>query len=231
MGASGLERPVLAVDVVIFSLSDAQLQILLTERDREPFRGAASLPGTAVRIDESLEDAARRSLQQKAFRSQQISREVFMEQLAVFDGLYRDPRGRTVSVAFMGMVQDKPDVKEGSLWKNVKETADNSLPFDHNLILSTALQRLQGKLRYSNIAKGFLPETFRIDELETVYETILEYPVNRSNFRNKLLKIGMIEQVKVLNEAVGKKGGRPPHLYRFTGDLLEMSGRDFLGPA
>ncbi len=223
-----LERPILAVDVVIFGIEEAQLQVLLHHRNEEPFRGALALPGVAVRVDETLENAARRALAEKAKWSLSVQDHIYLDQLASFDALYRDPRGRTVSVAYMGLTRTRPKNGEEVSWKGASEMTKGSLPFDHHEIIDTAVTRLRGKLRYTNIAKGLLPETFRIEELQEVYEAILGRALNRTNFRNKLLKIQLIEQVRILTEAVGKQGGRPPHLYRFTQDLLEAIGRDFL---
>jgi 8-oxo-dGTP diphosphatase len=223
-----LERPVLAVDVVIFKVEDAQLHVLLHRRNEEPFQGAPALPGVAVRIDETLENAARRVLIEKAQWPVRAQEQIYLDQLATFDALYRDPRGRTVSVAYMGLTRTKPEGVEGVIWRQVSGITKGSLPFDHHDILDTAVARLRGKLRYTNIAKGLLPETFRIEELQEVYEAILGRALNRTNFRNKLLKIQLIEQVRILSEAVGKQGGRPPHLYRFPQNLVEAVDRDFL---
>jgi 8-oxo-dGTP diphosphatase len=110
----------------------------------------------------------------------------------------------------------------------VTDMTKRSLPFDHDDIVHTAVTRLQGKLRYTNIARALVPDTFRIEDLQAVYEAILNRPVNRTNFRVKLLKIGLIEQISVLSDAVGSQGGRPPHIYRFTQDLIETVDRDFL---
>ncbi len=63
---------------------------------------------------------------------------------------------------------------------------------------------------------------------EKVYKAILDQPLNRTHFRMKLLKIHPIERVSILNDAVGKQGGRPPHLYRFSNQKLETVDRDFL---
>lgn len=227
MEPNGLERPVLAVDVVIFGLKNSQLRVLMPRRENEPFADAPSLPGVAVRIDETLEAAALRALAKKTGWTDENGA-LFIEQLAAFDAVYRDPRGRTISVAFMGIAGPKAAIHDLPVWVPVAEISSGTLPFDHNDILDTAVARLKGKLRYTNIAGAFLPETFRIEAIQEVYEQILEKPLNRSNFRNKLIKIGMIEQVTVLTEAVGKKGGRPPHLYRFCQHLIQFQERDFL---
>jgi len=225
-----LERPVLAVDVVIFIFDKSKnvLKVLLKDRDREPFAGASTLPGVAVRMDETLENAAMRALKEKTGKISLKISDIFLEQLAAFDAIYRDPRGRTISFAYMGLVRYPHNIGHKDMWKPVKKISEGSLPFDHNLILETALQRLKGKLRYTNIAGALLPESFRIEELQSIYEAILERKLNRSNFRNKLLKIGMLRQVTVLSDAVGKKGGRPPHLYQFIDEPVQVADRDFL---
>jgi 8-oxo-dGTP diphosphatase len=223
-----LERPIVAVDVAVFTIHDRSLFVLLTQRDNEPFQGALALPGVAVEIDETLLHAAQRALDEKANWRETIKKEIFLEQLAAFDGLYRDPRGRTIGLAYIGLTQAKPENAEPIVWRNVSDILKGSLPFDHEDIIQTAVHRLKGKLRYTNIAKAFLPERFVIEALQDVYEAILKQPLNTTNFRSKLLKIGLIKQASVLNEGIGKKGGRPPHLYTFADDSLKILEQDFV---
>ena len=230
-----LERPVLAVDVVLFTVVNHGLYFLTYKRKGDPFTGARALPGVAVRIDETLALAARRSLQEKGIKNADMFKHIRLEQLATFDAIYRDPRGRTVSAAYMGITkeafdteQDRSDDINDIKWMNASDAVKGMLPFDHDEIFAVALERLQGKLKYTNIARSFLPDTFRIEEIQGVYEAILKRRLNRNNFRNKLLKINMIEQVSILSKAVGKKGGRPPHLYRFYKEGIEAVDRDFI---
>lgn len=221
-----LEKPVVAVDVVILFVDGACLKVLLHRRKDEPFKDAPALPGVGVRTVEPLLKAAERAISEKIeVLSPQA---VYLEQLAAFDAIYRDPRGRTISIAYMGITRSAPKGSSANPVLPVADALAGGLPFDHGEILETAVNRLRGKLRYTNIAGNFLPERFRIDALQTIYEAILGIDINRSNFRNKLLKIGMIEQVTVQSDAVGKKGGRPPHLYRFTEKGLAATKRDFL---
>ena len=223
-----LERPVLAVDVVILTVIEARLRVLVHRRNEEPFKEAWTLPGVAVRVDETLENAAKRALREKVHFLPEAAQHVYLEQLATFDALYRDPRGRTVSVAYMGLLQNPGEPSDNVRWQVTAELDKGSLPFDHDDIVHTAVTRLQGKLRYTNIARALVPDTFRIEDLQTVYEAILNRPVNRTNFRVKLLKIGLIEQISILSDAVGSQGGRPPHVYRFAQNLVEAVDRDFL---
>ncbi len=227
---AALERPVLSVDVVLLRLEQERLQVLLDRRQRAPFSGAWTLPGVAVRVDETLQSAARRALQQKAGLEQEPVRRLPLEQLATFDALYRDPRGRTVSVAYLGLtlpeLEPADDVR--ARWQGVAGLDHKEMPFDHGEILQAAAERLRGKLRYTNIAAHLLPETFRIEDLQAVYEAVLDRKLNRANFRNKLLRIGLIQQEGVLAAEVGQRGGRPPHAYSFTGQAVEAWDRDFL---
>jgi 8-oxo-dGTP diphosphatase len=226
MESARLERPVLAVDVVVLRVADRNLEVVLTRRTARPFAGQLALPGVAVRADQTLAAAAQQALRSKAgFAAADVER-CHMEQLATFDALFRDPRGRTVSVAHLALVRwpgASPPV-----WHRVRDVPRGGLPFDHGQILEAAVVRLAGKLRYTNLAAHLLPETFRIEELERVYVAILGRRLNRANFRARLLKLGLIQRVKVLAEAVGAKGGRPPHLYRFTSSLPEATDREFL---
>lgn len=225
-----LERPVLSVDVVLLCLEQGRLQALLDRRRRTPYSGAWTLPGVAVRVDETLRAAARRALQEKVGLAEQPVRRLPLEQLATFDALYRDPRGRTVSVAYLGLTHDHLALADDRRvrWHALADLDHKEMPFDHGEILQAAVKRLRGKLRYTNIAAHLLPGTFRIEELQAVYEAVLDRELNRANFRNKLLRIGLIQQEGVLAGEVGQRGGRPPHAYSFTREAVEAWDRDFL---
>lgn len=230
MAAYALEHPIAAVDVVVFRIHQERLEVLLHRRKEEPYQGIFALPGVAVRVDETLAKAAQRALSEKIGWPEDLLKFVYFEQLAAFDAIFRDPRGRTISIAYLALIsaQLEPSTQENLQWKTAARLAPGSLPFDHDQIVAAAVTRLQGKIRYTNIAQAFLPETFRIDELHKVYETILGHELNLANFRTKLLKLELIELAKVLTEPPTEKGGRPPHLYRFTQDLLATVERDFL---
>src|SRR6516162_5771379 len=93
-------RPALTVDAVVFGLDEEDLKVLLIQRGIEPFQGKWALPGGFVRLDETLEDAARRELEEETG-----VRQVFLEQLYTFGAVDRDPRERVVSVAYYALVK------------------------------------------------------------------------------------------------------------------------------
>ncbi len=223
---NNLETPVLSVDVILFKIKKKKLCVLLHKRGTKPFKDAYALPGVAVRVDETLLMAAKRALFEKLHVN--FHKKLYLEQLATFDALYRDVRGRTVSVGYLGIDCSNKYTGDNIIFKNIDDINKGSLPFDHNEIIETAVERLKGKMRYTNIARKFLNSSFLIEELVDLYKVVLNRNINLTNFRNKLLKIEMIEQKKILNEAVGKKGGRPPHLYSFTKKEITFMDKDFL---
>jgi 8-oxo-dGTP diphosphatase len=177
------------VDAVVFGFDDQDLKVLLIQRGVPPFAGKWALPGGFVHIDESLEEAVRRELKEETGLSN-----VFLEQLYSFGDVNRDPRGRVVSVAYYALVKladhhvlAATDAANAA-WFPVAELPP--LAFDHAKILDTAHRRLQGKVRYQPIGFELLPQKFTLSQLQHLYETILERPLDKRNFRKKILSMG-----------------------------------------
>ncbi|MGH8907061.1 MAG: NUDIX hydrolase [Egibacteraceae bacterium] len=207
----------LAVDVVVVTLEpqdggDRRPITLAVRRDHDPFVGAWSLPGGAVRRDEDLEKAARRVLSESLGTAQPRH----LEQLASFGAPDRDPRGRVVSVSYLALLPARVVPRPAARWWSV--AAAPGLAFDHARILASAIERLRGKLSYSNVAYGLLPEEFTLSDLQAVYEAVLDRALDKRNFRKKVLSLGMLQ------EAEGQRRGshRPAQLYRFAGHGLVL---------
>ncbi|MBM7112863.1 NUDIX hydrolase [Archangium primigenium] len=219
-------RPALTVDCVVFGLDDEALKVLLIRRGVEPFQGRWALPGGFVRMDESLEDAARRELHEEAG-----IRPGLLEQLYTFGAPERDPRGRVVSVAYFALVKlsdhrvhAATDAREAD-WFPVQKTP--KLAFDHAEILDTALARLKGKVRYQPVGFELLPPKFTLTQLQRLYETILERALDKRNFRKKLLAMDLLEELDEVEQGVSHRAAR---LYRFDHKKykqLEKAGFNF----
>jgi len=212
-------RPALTVDCVIFGLDEShQLKVLLIERAHEPFKGQWALPGGFVDMEEGLERAALRELEEETGM-----KDVFIEQLYTFGAPERDPRGRVVSVGYYALVNlEEHPVKPASDAKKVKWFEINDLPalaFDHSRILSVAIARLRAKVRYQPIGFELLPEKFTLSQLQQLYETILGVEqLNKRNFRTRILKMEVLQEV-------GKQEGvahRPAKLYSFDKEKYEQ---------
>src|SRR5437879_4429768 len=210
-------RPALTVDCVVFGFDDGELKVLLIERGLEPFKGRWALPGGFVRVQETLDDAARRELAEETGL-----KKVFLEQLFTFGDLDRDPRERVVSVAYYALVKLSDHRAKAATdaanaeWFRVSELP--KLAFDHADIVATALARLKGKVRYQPIGFELLPALFTLSELQHLYEAVLGTDLDKRNFRKKVLSFGLLVPLKETQMA-GRH--RPAQLFRFDTDKYE----------
>jgi 8-oxo-dGTP diphosphatase len=210
------ERPSVTVDVVIFTLYEQDLQVLLIRRKHAPFAGYWAIPGGFVRMEESLEHAALRELEEETG-----VRDVYIEQLYTFGAPERDPRTRVITVAYFALVPEAAvqplnagDDAEAARWWSMYDLPE--LAFDHADILDYALTRLRYKLEYSAVGFELLPEKFSLSELQSAYEIILGETLDRGNFRKKLRRADVVEPTREYRST----GGRPARLYRFRDDAV-----------
>jgi len=204
-------RPALTIDIVVFALDDDDLKVMLIERDLKPFAGRWALPGGFVRVDEALEDAARRELEEETGLT-----DIFLEQLYTFGEIERDPRERVVTVAYFALVNlEGHRVAASSDARSAAWFATNDLPqlaFDHNRILDTALDRLRGKLRYQPVGFELLPAKFPLRRLQHLYEVVLDRKLDKRNFRKKILSLDILVELNEIEKDVAHRAAK---LYRF----------------
>ncbi len=231
-------RGALTVDVVVFGvtvdITGSSLDVLLIERKADPFKGKLALPGGFVNLKESLDDAAYRELKEET-----SMRPSYIEQLYTFGDPNRDPRERVVSVAYMALVRrGDHHVHPGSDAKRVEwcraatlapsarksgdryilRPASQKLAFDHNLIVTKALERLRAKVRYAPIGFDLLPTHFTLGQLQELYETILDKKLDRSNFRKKILSLGIL-----VDTGQKTKVGRATRVYYFDAERYQRA--------
>lgn len=210
-------HPRVAADVAVFAFRDGAMNVLLVRRRYEPYESYWALPGGLMGPDETLEEAAEREL-----REETNVTDTYMEQLATFSELDRDPRGRAISCCYLalvdgGRVRLRPgsDAREAA-WRPLEPLlrdteAGTVLAFDHDRILAYARQRLAYKLEYQNVAWSLLPETFTLSELRRVYEAGIGRAFEPNNFRRIALGWGVLAE-----SGERPTGGRPAALYRFA---------------
>ncbi|WP_460740969.1 NUDIX hydrolase [Mariniluteicoccus endophyticus] len=200
----------LTVDLVVLTLRHGELCVLLEQRTQEPWRGAWALPGREVADDQSLEDAAYVELERVGFT---VS-ELVLEQLRTYGDVDRDPRGRSVSVAWMvlGADLEVPDSDELLVdWWPVALAGRENLTFDHGTILADGVERARAKLEYSALATAFCRREFTIPQLREVYEAVWGERLDARNFHRKVMSVkGFV--VDTGRRTHGR--GRPATLYR-----------------
>lgn len=210
------------VDLAVFTVRESRLHVLLVERGQEPYRGAWALPGGFVLPRESAGDAALRELAEETGLSEDTATALHLEQLATYSDPDRDPRMRVVSVAYAALVPDLPEPRGGGDAASADWTALGAggtpvagpLAFDHERILADAYERVGAKLEYSCLATSFCPPEFTLGELQQVYETVWGVPLDRPNFRRKVLATpGFVQPVQGPPRRTGGRG-KPAALYR-----------------
>ncbi len=215
-------RAALTVDCVVFGMDDEDLKVMLIQRGLPPFEGEWALPGGFVRVEETVDEAARRELEEETGLN-----DVFLEQLYTFGAIGRDPRERVVSVAYYALVklgdhrvQAATDARQAA-WFPAHDVP--SLAFDHAEILVEALARLRGKLSYRPIGFELLPKKFALSQLQHVYEVVLERELDKRNFRKKVLATGLLVETDEVQQDVAHRAAR---LYRFDERKYKRLARD-----
>lgn len=227
--AGRFERPSIAVDVVVLTVAAGRLHCLLARRTEPPQRGWWALPGGFVGFSESLDQAARRVLEEKGGL-----RGTYLEQLYTFGDLARDARTRVISVAYMALVdagriaaalREPPgEIALATLavpWAGERggpvtaRAGEDTLPlaFDHAGILGLAVQRMRGKLGYAPVGYELLPRDFTLRQLQDIHEGILGRALNKDSFRRRMLAAG---QLRATGRREANVAYRPAELYRFV---------------
>lgn len=199
----------ISTEIVVFTVRDESLCVLLTASTDE-VSSRHRLPGGFVRSDEDLDMAARRCLTVDTGLSG-----IYLEQLYTFGGPERVPGERVVSVAHYALVPigdiDPGPMQTGraASWYSVEALPD--LEADHEDIVRLAHQRLCAKFGYSTIGLQLMPRTFTLSAVQRVFEAVLREPLDKRNFRKRLLGLDCLEDT---GHEVREGNHRPARLYR-----------------
>lgn len=203
----------LAVDCIIFGydIAEKELKLLLIKRSFEPDLGKWSLAGGFVQENESLDEAAYRVL----YTLTGI-KDLYMEQLYVYGATNRDPGARVISTAYFALIgihELDPEIrkKNGAHWRPISNLPD--LLFDHRSMVDRALTELVEKVKVYPVGFELLPERFTLVQLQNLYEAIYLRPVDKRNFRKKILTMELLEKQEEKERETSKKGA---WYYRFN---------------
>jgi ADP-ribose pyrophosphatase YjhB (NUDIX family) len=203
---------------VVLQVRDGRLNVMLWQRPNEPFPGAWALPGGPLLPDETLGASVARQLASKV----EVRQLAHLEQLETRSDPGRDPRGRTVATAYLGLIPAHldPTLPGDTAWQPVDDLPTTA--FDHGSIVGSAVGRLRAKLSYTNVGFALAPPAFTIAELRVLYVAALGYDVTATNLQRVLLRRGVLEATGELTHP-GRAGGRPAMLYRFASPALEVT--------
>ena len=208
---SEFQKVLLSVDCIIFGFTDNKLKILIGKRNMDPGRGEWSLYGGFVRSDESLDDAANRTL----FELTGL-RKVFMRQVGAFGNIDRDPGERVVSVAYYALINVK-DYDEELRKKHGVEWVDmESIPqmySDHNDMVRRARKLMRQKMKTEPVGFKLLPDLFTLTQLQRLYEAVNGEELDKRNFRKRIKEMDYIEKTGLIDKKTSKRGAA---LYRFN---------------
>ena len=216
-------HPAVTTDCVIFGYDPKEgLSVLLVKRGVEPFKDYWAFPGGFMRMDEDAETGAKRELMEETGLETS-----YMEQFGCFSEVNRDPRERVITIAFYALVK-KSHVKGGDDAADAHWFPIDNIPplaFDHDRILRHAHKTLKEQIHFAPIGFELLPEVFTMPQLQSLYESILEVTFDRRNFSNKMLKLGILNEV---GERPKNAGSRIPVKYSFNPDKYsELKSKGF----
>ena len=201
----------LSVDCIVFGFQNPDLEVLLIQLNVEPEKGQWALPGGNISVDEDLDQAAARVLEELTG-----VKNIYMEQVAAFGCIDRFPLHRVVTFSYYALINPEHYyLKAGIKAKAVKWFRINEVPklaFDHNQILENALNRLRARVRYRPIGFELLPKKFTLTHIQNLYQSILGHDLDKRNFRRKILKMNLITKLNELQEGVAH---RMPQLFSF----------------
>ena len=208
----------ITADSVVFTILNKELKILLIKRKNPPFKGEFALPGGFVELDESLEKAAKRELEEETG-----VKNIFLKKLHAFGEPDRDPRGRIVTIPYYALISGEKiklhATTDAALAKWHPVYSLPKLAFDHNKIIKDALSHLRFEMERTNIAFQIMPDKFTFPELKNAYEIILDKEFDKRNFRKKIRELAIL---KKLNETRMDGPHRPAELYSFKDKKYKM---------
>ena len=200
-----------SVDCIIFGFDENKLKVLIGKRKMDPGRGEWSLYGGFVRIDESVDAAAHRTLYELTGM-----KNIYMRQVGAFGNVNRDPGERVVSIAYYALINVK-DYDNRLLEEHGVEWVDlESLPplySDHREMVDKARKLMKEKIKTNPVGFTLLPQLFTLTQLQRLYEAVNGETLDKRNFRKRVKEMDFIEKTELIDKVTSKRGAS---LYRFN---------------
>ena len=200
-----------SVDCIIFGFDNGKLKVLIGRRQMDPGRGEWSLYGGFVAANESINEAAARTLNELTGLNN-----LYMRQVGAFGSVDRDPGERVISIAYYALINvkdydERVRMEHGVEWMNVDELP--KLYSDHNEMVQKALKLMRQKLRTEPIGFRLLPDLFTLTQLQKLYEAVNGEELDKRNFRKRIKEMDFIEKTELIDKTGSKRGA---FLFRFN---------------
>lgn len=204
MKYSNQNRILVAVDCIIFGFDGTEYKLLLIQRGFAPEKEKWSLMGGFVQVEESLDDAANRILNQLTGLH-----DIYLEQIDAFSQPSRDPIERVIAVPYVALIdiekyQQQINDSFHARWYPLKGLP--KLIFDHEEMVQLALNRLRYKAAFHPILFELLPGKFTLPQLQAMYEGLYETKIDKRNFTKKLLSTKLLKKEPDKDKSSSKKG-------------------------
>ena len=204
-------KVLVSVDCIIFGFDENKLKVLIGKRKMDPGRGEWSLYGGFVRLDESVDDAAYRTLYELTGM-----RNIYMRQVGAFGSVDRDPGERVISVAYYALINVK-DYDHRLLEEHGVEWVDfDKMPplySDHMEMVKKASNLMRNKIKTEPVGFRLLPTLFTLTQLQRLYEAVNGEELDKRNFRKRIKDMDFIEKTELIDKTSSKRGA---FLYRFN---------------
>ncbi len=190
-------RPMVTVDLAVFTLVEQSLRVLMIRRGRDPFAGQWASPGGFLEMDEAAEAGARRELREET--GLEVAGPV--EPIGFFDKPGRDPRGRTITLAHAAVVRAGENLIQGgddaaeAAWINVADPIE--LAFDHAEILERALAWLKQAVIDRNPSLGLelLPRSFHVEDADALFQGLGLHRSQPAAWLQEMVWAGRVERL------------------------------------
>jgi len=207
----------LSIDCAVFGFERSRLEVLLVQRAIAPCKGMWALPGGFIQVREQVLPAADRIL-----RDTTGVEGVYLEEVGVFDRPDRYPERRVLTIGHFALVSPEkyalaPGIDTSAVrWFDLAQLPE--LPFDHREIIDGALEKLRKRIRQRPIGFELLPPRFTLPRLQALYEGILGTPLDKRNFRKKIMRLGVVRR---LPETDPESTRRAARLYCFDAEAYD----------
>ena len=196
--------------VLFYCRESGEIKLLLNQREAEPFAAHWALPGVVVNGD--VQDLSLKDAVERLRASDKVGLELaWCEQVGTVGDAFRDPRCWSSSTYYLAIVAQEVSLGERQGWFSLNAVADGRirLPFDHNLIVASVLERLLSKSLYSSLPLMFLGHEFSAPQATSIFSLVLGRPVLKTSIRQRLLKLTEAGYLRETGRKKPGEGGRP----------------------